>query len=343
MKRVPAVLLALTIAATSAGQVFAASSAKKDIGIVIDGKRIQMEKSPVIINGRTLVPVRSIFEDMGASVTWNSKNNTVDVVGGKTTINMRIGYMSAKVNGELRKTDVPPVIVDGATMVPVRFIAESLNSDVRWNPSTATVSIASNTGGENVSRDDERSSNGFTVVIDAGHGGVETGARYGGVNEKYLNLEISKKLNELLQAEGITTYMTRKGDSTLGLYSRSDLANSVDADLLVSVHNNAGNSRTTGTMTLYYPGSGNSTGNLSARDFASIVQGELTKKLGSRNLGVIARPNLAVLRTADMPAVIAEIGYMSNNVELNKLKTDAYQQKAAEALKNAVMSAINRM
>jgi len=96
-------------------------------------------------------------------------------------------------------------------------------------------------------------------------------------------------------------------------------------------------------MTLYHPDSGKKKGNLTAYEFAQIVQKNLNKTLGSKNMGVIQRPNLAVLRTTNMPAVIAEIGYMSNSAELAKLKTDSYRQKAAEALRDAVIESLEKM
>ena len=184
---------------------------------------------------------------------------------------------------------------------------------------------------------------GRIVVIDAGHGGTQTGAVYGGVKEKDLNLSIAKKLDSKLKELGIVTYMTRSSDTTLSLYARSDLANNKNADLLVSIHNNAGSSKVIGTMTLYYPSSSKTKGKLSSYKFAKIVQRNLCNTLGSKDMGVIERPGLAVLRTANMPAVIAEIGYMSNNSELAKLKTPAYQEKAAEALKKAVVESLEKM
>jgi len=60
-------------------------------------------------------------------------------------------------------------------------------------------------------------------------------------------------------------------------------------------------------------------------------------------MGVIQRPNLAVLRTSNMPAVIAEVGYMSNSAELANLKTESFRQRAAEALRNAALQSLNKM
>lgn len=74
--------------------------------------------------------------------------------------------------------------------------------------------------------------------------------------------------------------------------------------------------------------------------FASVVQKELTGDLNTKNLGVIPRPHLAVLRTAKMPAVIAEVAYMTNKGELSKLISSTFKQKAANALRDAVLAAL---
>jgi N-acetylmuramoyl-L-alanine amidase len=150
-------------------------------------------------------------------------------------------------------------------------------------------------------------------------------------------------LNNKLKELGIVTYMTRDDDSSFSLYSRSGLANRKNADLLISIHNNAGMLRYTGSMSLYYPSSSKTKGNLSSYEFASIVQKNMCATLGSNNMGIIPRSELAVLRTSNMPAVIAEVGYMSNFSELGKLQTYEYKEKAADSLKKAIVESLEKM
>ena len=178
------------------------------------------------------------------------------------------------------------------------------------------------------------------IVIDPGHGGRDSGAIKGGVMEKTLNLDIAIRLQTLLKARGIKVYMTRTTDRSVGLYSRSALANRINADLFISIHNNAGSRGDKGTMTLYYPGSAKTDRGLAGRDIAKLVQKELNVRLGSANLGLRSRPQLAVLRTTKMPAVLAEVGYMSDKNELAKLKTATYRQKSAVALEKAIIKAL---
>lgn len=332
----------------AAGQYFSGvwgitSSSK----IAVDGLVLNLERDPISINDRLVVPVRTVFSEFGAKVDWNAARNRLVITKGNDEIIMYVGYINSYVNGEIKRMDAPAVLYNGTVMVPVRFVSETFNISVNWNQKTSTVYLGEmpKEVEEEIPASGGNSSGvkGRIVVVDAGHGGTQAGAVYGGVNEKDLNLSIAKKLNEKLKALGIVTYMTRTNDATVGLYERSDLANNKNADLLVSIHNNAGASNVTGSMTLYYPSSSKTKGKLSSYEFASIVQKYLVNTLGAKNLGVIERPGLAVLRTSNMPAVIAEIGYMSNNTELAKLKTSAYQEKAAEALKNAVVESLEKM
>ncbi|MGE5472879.1 MAG: N-acetylmuramoyl-L-alanine amidase family protein [Ignavibacteriales bacterium] len=182
------------------------------------------------------------------------------------------------------------------------------------------------------------------VVIDPGHGGSTAGAKYGGIKEKDLNLDVSRRLYSLLKSKGIKVYLTRKGDSTLSLSQRYNFANSVKASLFVSVHHNAlpNNKTYKGTETLYSPSSISLKG-MSSKKLANIAQTELVKRLGTINRGIISRPRLAVLRHTNMPSIIAEIGYMTNKNERARIKNSSFKQKSAEALCSAVLKALNQM
>jgi len=182
------------------------------------------------------------------------------------------------------------------------------------------------------------------VVIDPGHGGNTAGAKYGGLNEKDMNLDVSLRLYSLLKKKGVKVYLTRKKDCTMTLTQRYNYANSVKASLFVSVHHNAlpNNRLYKGTETLYYP-SGVTLKGMDSKRLASITQKELVKKLGTINRGIISRPKLAVLRNSRMPSIIAEIGYMTNKAERNRIKNSSFKQKSAEALCSAILKALNQM
>lgn len=111
------------------------------IKVVINGSPLNMDVPPVIVNERTLVPLRAIFEALGAEVSWDQGTETVTGTRGSTTVILKINRPEAMVNGSARKLDVPPQIMEGRTMVPARFIAESLGSRVDWDGDSRTVII----------------------------------------------------------------------------------------------------------------------------------------------------------------------------------------------------------
>lgn len=167
------------------------------------------------------------------------------------------------------------------------------------------------------------------VVIDPGHGGHDPGALSPRlrVKEKDVVLETSLKLKKLLEQEGFKVYMTRDDDTYIGLYDRTTIANELGADIFVSVHANAhSKSSIEGVQVLYYP--------YDKRDnktFADMMRNALVRELGAPNKGIIERPNLVVPRESKMPAVLLELGFLTNPKEEQLLSTSEYRQKCAEA------------
>ncbi|MGI6778323.1 MAG: N-acetylmuramoyl-L-alanine amidase [Acetivibrionales bacterium] len=341
MKRFVLLTIVFVIIAVTGLPVFATAGSSMpvqvNVDIVVNGNVINPERQPVSVEGRILSAARDTFEDLGVRVDWYPDSQKIIISKDNYYIGMEVGSNVVNINGIYATTDIAPLLVRGTVMLPVRFVAETLNLGVKWDARNKAVllgesGIINNRDGS-AGRSWDRTP---IVVIDAGHGGKLPGAVYSGVKEADLNLDIAKRLNNLLKEDGVKTYMTREGDYHVDLYARSGLANSVNADLFISIHNNAGNSKTSGSMTLYYPGKGAFTG----RDFAMIVQRELSNTLGTKDLGIYSRPKLVVLRTTRMPAVIAEVAYMTNSNDMSKLKTEDFRQKAAEALKDGVIKAL---
>lgn len=183
------------------------------------------------------------------------------------------------------------------------------------------------------------------VVIDPGHGGEDVGTSYKSIYEKDLNLDISLKLGEALRKSDISCIFTRETDMNPSLAERAELANNVHATLFISIHNNemTGYPAYKGTETLYCPTGKEGDGILDGKRLAVLVQKALVEKLGTYDNGIISRPNLAVLRRTNMPAVIAEIGYLSNSGDRANLLKEEFRQQAAEAIYNAVMAALEEM
>ncbi len=113
-----------------------------DIKVTINGNDVYFDQNCVVVKNRTLVPLRAIFEALGANVSWNSTTNTVTATKSETTISLSIGNKIMKVNGTEKELDVPPQLVGERTLVPVRAVSEGLKCTVTWNENTKTVEIA---------------------------------------------------------------------------------------------------------------------------------------------------------------------------------------------------------
>ncbi len=112
-----------------------------EIRVSLNGNYIAFDQPPVIENSRTLVPMRAIFEVFGAVVTWDQETKTVTGTLDGKVVTLTVGDKTSYVNGEAATLDVPAKIINGRTMVPVRFISESLDADVQWIQSPMTVVI----------------------------------------------------------------------------------------------------------------------------------------------------------------------------------------------------------
>jgi len=114
---------------------------KDVVKVKVNDKPIIFDVAPVISEGRTLVPLRYIFEALGAEVKWDAATRTVTGIKGSDEIVLNIDSKDAVVNGETRKPDVPATILNGRTLVPARFISESLGAEVLWDGDSKTVII----------------------------------------------------------------------------------------------------------------------------------------------------------------------------------------------------------
>ena len=114
---------------------------EKSIKVIVDKEKLFLDTYPIIENGRTLVPMRIIFEKLGANVEWNDETKTVTAKKDDVEIKLTINDKTAYVNGKEITLDTPSVIKDGRTLVPVRFISESLGKDVEWDAENKYVIV----------------------------------------------------------------------------------------------------------------------------------------------------------------------------------------------------------
>jgi len=210
------------------------------------------------------------------------------------------------------------------------------------------------------------------IVIDAGHGGHDPGAKGKGVTEAELVLDVALRVEKLLQKiPGVDVILTRRTDEFIPLQERTAIANREGADLFLSIHANASpNAQARGIETYFLnfannlgaaavaarenAASGQTMGALpdlvkaialnnkldESRDFATQIQRAMLDRLKAANktikdLGVKQAP-FVVLIGAAMPSVLAEISFVTNPQEARLLKSNAYRQRIAESLFNAI-------
>lgn len=140
MKKLFAFLLITLMALFS---LFPAKAMASSPNITIDGQVLYCDVPPVIQNGRTLVPMRAIFEALNARIQWNGTARIVTARRNNITVQLTIGSTIAYVNKQPVILEVPAGIVSQRTMVPLRFVSEALGAAVDWNAASSTVSISS--------------------------------------------------------------------------------------------------------------------------------------------------------------------------------------------------------
>lgn len=111
------------------------------VDLYIDGSALQTDVPPTLLNGRTLVPLRAIFEALDADVDWDGATRTATAEKAGTTVQVSIDDTTAYVNGQAQTLDVPAQLIGGRTMVPARFVSESLDARVLWDGTAQSVYI----------------------------------------------------------------------------------------------------------------------------------------------------------------------------------------------------------
>lgn len=196
------------------------------------------------------------------------------------------------------------------------------------------------------------SSAGFTVILDAGHGSPDGGAvGISGTLEKDINLAIVEKLGEILQNRGITVIFTREGDSGLqdadaetirkmkvsDMNKRHKIMEESDADLFLSIHMNSFSDPKVSGLHIFYDKS-----HPDAEELAKAIQSKIGDVTGAQTHTVkTADESLFLMKSAPIPAILAECGFLSNPEEEKKLKDEEYQAKIAWAIAEALIDYTN--
>jgi hypothetical protein len=124
--------------------LFAIGRIQKSVEVFIDGNEQFYSQEPVIVDGSTLVPMRDIFESLGATVEWNNQDRTVKGTKGNRQIQLKIESKDVTINGQVIYLDVEPRIINGKTMIPLRVVVEAFGADVKWDDQNKNVSITTN-------------------------------------------------------------------------------------------------------------------------------------------------------------------------------------------------------
>ena len=164
------------------------------------------------------------------------------------------------------------------------------------------------------------------ICIDPGHGGKDPGAVNGECQEKRLALKIAYKLTDKITQYDFKVLPTRQGDKYVSLQERCDMANKCNCDIFVSIHiNSASNPAANGIETLCYE-------EFQSKNLAKYIQKALISATGAKDRGVKITNMLYVLNNTKMPAVLVEVGFISNQEDLELLIDDYYQDKIAGAI-----------
>lgn len=169
------------------------------------------------------------------------------------------------------------------------------------------------------------------IVLDPGHGGNDTGALRGSTLEKDLTLKIALKVKECLKEKGLKNIvMTRATDKTLTLDERVQIANDKDADIFVSIHINASvKSEINGIETHYYTDNG--------YNVAKIIHKELINNIDAMDRGLF-KSKFYVINHTEAPAVLLELGFISNEQERSSLNSEKRQMNSAQAIADGIVN-----
>ena len=133
--------------------MFPVSADHGEISVYLDAAKIEFDVKPQIINGRTMVPIRAIFEKMGAVVEWDGNTSSAICTKGDTVVKMTVNSMDMYINNQLTKMDISPVVIDGRTLAPARYVAEAFGADVQWDQNNNAVIITSSKNTTEINND----------------------------------------------------------------------------------------------------------------------------------------------------------------------------------------------
>ena len=316
-----------------------------------------------MIGNDSYLPASAILQQLQGHEQWDPQAQIWFLTMGEHELRVAPQIPVALVDGVACSLPAPPRMQDGQLLLPERLWADWLS---RWRPPEMAPA-----------RPSYRIR---TIVVDPGHGGHDPGAiGRGGSREKFLTLDVAKRLRDLLARDGFRVIMTRYDDRFIPLQGRSAIANREGADLFISVHANSSRSRSVSGYEAYYlseatddhalaleaaenaslpeelgrPVSSETEAILwdllytenrveSLEMASSTCRGLAAEELPVKNRGVKSA-RFAVLKGTRMPAVLVEVGFISNPDEELRLRRPEYRQRLAEGIQRGILSFRDQM
>ncbi len=310
------------------------------------------------LNGLDYLPLNTICQRYQMQANWEPATQVLQLVSGTAAVRLSPGFSTALVNGAVCPLGAPVLIQGGQIWVPAQ-------PALRWI-SRAPAPVKPPPAGVHAIR---------AIVLDPGHGGYDPGAiGPGRVEEKAVVLDVAHRLRDRLATEGIKVYLTRADDRFIPLSQRAAFANQRSADLFVSIHANSSRARGAAGYEAYYlseatddaaralaaaeneapeteataPGATkdtdaivwdllNTENRTESRELASAVCRGMKWFLPSQNRGVKSA-RFYVLKWARMPAVLIEIGFVTNRAEGQRLESAAYRQRVADGIAQGLLT-----
>ena len=321
-------------------------------------KRPTAEGRFIQIDGVQYLPLSAVAKLRGLDFIWNPDTRRAELSSENMKVRVRPGSPVLLINGRTEVLDDPVLFHDGMVVVPVSFTKRLAPYLEEARPSYVRPRYRVR-----------------KVIVDAGHGGHDPGAiGRSGLREKTAALDIARRLKNELEAQGIDVVMTRREDTFVSLYQRTTIANRTDADFFVSIHCNASRSRSVDGFEVYHlrqtaeaspqvvdgagefpveeeiaytPDSSNlrtvlwdlvyAEHRVESAELAKAVAWAMNRRLPTPNRGVKGA-RFYVLRGVRMPAVLVEVGFISNAIEEHKLHNREYRQQVAEAIAAGILS-----
>jgi N-acetylmuramoyl-L-alanine amidase len=283
------------------------------------------------------IDLREAAREMGASLLWQTPEKELLLAGHNARIEFTAGSRQVRVNGVRVFMGEPALFHRRQLHVSRVDYERTLRPLLRPHVRPPARAIR-------------------TIVLDPGHGGRDSGTRNAQLNlqEKDLTLQVATRLKVVLEQQGYRVFLTRSDDTFVGLEERSAMANSVGADLFISIHFNAvDNPAVHGTETyILTPRTHRSTGQGAAAASDAVghrgnehdqrnmllgylVQWQLLRDLKTFDRG-LKRARFQVLRGIDCPAVLVEAGYLSHRDEAMRIATAEYQNNLVRSLAIAI-------